>query len=233
MSKLINLIGKRFGKWLVLNRLPSVKSSTMWLCRCDCGTKKAVKSNHLIDGSSKSCGCSIVDDKTGRRYGSYTVLRHVPEKKGNGRYYLCRCDCGTEKVLNGGALVTGNSISCGCLRRKDLNHLTLSGLYSAYKRSAKSRGHEFTISKEDFGKLIFCNCHYCGSIPSNPYKHKKFYNSDKDRISLYSGIDRVDNSKGYTTENCVPCCKICNFGKHTLSKKEWFDHMRKIMEYNL
>jgi 5-methylcytosine-specific restriction endonuclease McrA len=27
---------------------------------------------------------------------------------------------------------------------------------------------------------------------------------------LYSGIDRKDNEKGYTEENCVPCCKRCN-----------------------
>jgi hypothetical protein len=34
-------------------------------------------------------------------------------------------------------------------------------------------------------------------------------------IYTYNGIDRVDNSKGYTPENTVPCCKICNKIKGT------------------
>jgi hypothetical protein len=49
---------------------------------------------------------------------------------------------------------------------------------------------------------------------------------------VFNGIDRVDNTKGYTLENCVPCCTRCNLAKHTMSLtafKEWvaevFTHM--------
>lgn len=41
-----------------------------------------------------------------------------------------------------------------------------------------------------------------------------------------NGIDRVDNSKGYTSDNCVPCCWACNNAKKNNSSSEflaWVD----------
>ena len=35
------------------------------------------------------------------------------------------------------------------------------------------------------------------------------------------GSDRVDNSKGYTMENSVPCCKFCNLGKSVCDVQEF------------
>jgi hypothetical protein len=52
-----NLIGKVFGDLKVLNREPSIKSGTRWLCRCKCGNEKIFPSNKLSSGLRKSCGC--------------------------------------------------------------------------------------------------------------------------------------------------------------------------------
>src|ERR1043166_7168154 len=54
MPKFIDLTGKRFGRWLVLER---VGKEFAWRCRCDCGTEKRVLANSLRDGRSTSCGC--------------------------------------------------------------------------------------------------------------------------------------------------------------------------------
>jgi len=57
-KKLINLLGKTFGRWSVLERKGCNRhGSAMWLCRCSCGTEKTISSFVLINGSSKSCGC--------------------------------------------------------------------------------------------------------------------------------------------------------------------------------
>ena len=56
--------------------------------------------------------------------------------------------------------------------------------------------------------LIAGNCYYCGISPRQ-----------KGRGMLYNGIDRFDNAKGYTIENCVPACGTCN----RLKRKENFD----------
>ena len=60
-NRLIDLTGKRFGRWTVLciddsyERKP--KEGAYWLCRCDCGVVKSVAGRTLRGGSSKSCGC--------------------------------------------------------------------------------------------------------------------------------------------------------------------------------
>jgi hypothetical protein len=43
-----------------------------------------------------------------------------------------------------------------------------------------------------------------------------------------SGIDRVDSNKGYTIDNCVPCCKTCNLAKAELSQRDFLDWVRKV-----
>ena len=59
MGKLIDLSGKKFGRYTVLYRdtkQHSVKNA-FWICRCKCGNIKSVNSNVLRSGSSLSCGC--------------------------------------------------------------------------------------------------------------------------------------------------------------------------------
>jgi len=55
----IDLTGKRFGKLMVLDKTQERNKSghIFWLCECDCGVQKNISSNHLINGTTKSCGC--------------------------------------------------------------------------------------------------------------------------------------------------------------------------------
>lgn len=53
------------------------------------------------------------EDLTGRRFGRYTVIRRA-ENRGFNLYWLCRCDCGTERQVQGGTLRAGTGASCGC-----------------------------------------------------------------------------------------------------------------------
>lgn len=56
-----NLIGQRFGSLAVLYRDPNrgttERSRVFWVCKCDCGKLRAVLSQSLIRGATKSCGC--------------------------------------------------------------------------------------------------------------------------------------------------------------------------------
>lgn len=54
----------------------------------------------------------------GMKIGRWTVLQEV-RKKG-GKYYECRCECGTVKEVHYRLLKSGDSQSCGCLRRERL-----------------------------------------------------------------------------------------------------------------
>ncbi|MCJ7761102.1 hypothetical protein MUP59_08200 [Candidatus Bathyarchaeota archaeon] len=55
--KLNNLVGKRFGRWTVIERAPTIKRHTFWHCKCDCGKEANVEADSLAHGGSISCGC--------------------------------------------------------------------------------------------------------------------------------------------------------------------------------
>lgn len=52
-----NLIGKRFGKWVVLEKGPPTARNQRWKCRCDCGTERLVGVSNLRAKRTESCGC--------------------------------------------------------------------------------------------------------------------------------------------------------------------------------
>lgn len=125
MSKL-NLEGQRFGKLTVISYSHESKDNRnnkhfYWNCKCDCGNEKVVDQHCLIYGSTKSCGCiKHGADLTGQKFGRWTVLKEVesvPRKDGKGikKAWLCKCECGNEKVVIQDQLASGSSKSCGCL----------------------------------------------------------------------------------------------------------------------
>lgn len=131
MSRIIDLTGKRFGKYIVLRRddtKPKGKTCKVyWLCQCDCGTIKSVRADHLKSGATTSCGCEhkkIVSEKatidlTGQRFGQLTVIEKVNNPRENNdrsAYWLCKCDCGGETITSGHSLKIGKSNSCGCVK---------------------------------------------------------------------------------------------------------------------
>lgn len=62
MSLHKNLVGQRFGRLIVLEKLEGIQTKfkrvhIRWLCKCDCGSLKKVFGCNLRDGKTKSCGC--------------------------------------------------------------------------------------------------------------------------------------------------------------------------------
>lgn len=61
---------------------------------------------------------SHVKDLTGKRFGRLVVIQREGKVKNGNVTWLCRCDCGKMKVVDGYCLRTGQTLSCGCLRRE-------------------------------------------------------------------------------------------------------------------
>ena len=58
MSKINDLTGQKFGRLKVVEHYGSNKNGrALWLCHCDCGNKKVVVGNSLINKVTTSCGC--------------------------------------------------------------------------------------------------------------------------------------------------------------------------------
>ena len=70
----IDLTGKKFGEWTVLEYAENKK----WKCQCSCGTIKNVAGQDLRNGKSKNCGHLTnrrLNDLTGKQFGDWKVLR--------------------------------------------------------------------------------------------------------------------------------------------------------------
>ena len=99
MEQSPSLIGQRFGMLTVIDQADSTESGKRrWLCRCDCGTEKAVIGSNLRRGTTVSCGCKKRIDLTGQKIGKLTVLGRSDQygMRGDRKTQLweCLCDCG-------------------------------------------------------------------------------------------------------------------------------------------
>src|SRR4051812_15947702 len=72
-------------------------------------------------------------DMTGRRYGKLVVVAfsHATPNKQN-HYWMCRCECGVEKLVLGKSLRTGHTESCGCQQRLRTHGLSRRSPGTAY-----------------------------------------------------------------------------------------------------
>lgn len=121
---IVSRIGERFERLVIVDQWRS-DGATWAKVKCDCGKAKDVRMGSLLGGSTRSCGCLVKDtrhspivDRVGQRFGRLTVLRLGEGRTaGGGVRWVCRCDCGNEKEVNGNAMVCGNVQSCGCLHR--------------------------------------------------------------------------------------------------------------------
>lgn len=160
MSIKHDLSGLRFGKLTVVKLSKnSTSRRTIWLCKCDCGKEKEVRSDSLKDGKTKSCGCLLeIDnrgnriDLTGKKFGKLKVIKETEHLKG--RRWLCKCDCGNKKniIVSTSMLRSGNKKSCGCLREYDLTGQKFGKLNVINKAYVKNKRHYWNC-KCDCGNM--------------------------------------------------------------------------------
>lgn len=176
-----------------------------------------------VDGRSK--GNNIVD-RVGHRYGRLVVLAREGTR-GTAATWLCQCDCGSQKVVAATCLRAGYTSSCGCSRRtgpgsrpsytssvppgRAARRTVLKG----YKGAARHRGLEWALPDDQFYALTTGDCTYCGVEPSTVCQ------PSRNGSYVYNGIDRVDNDKGYISDNVVSCCNRCNHAKRDMPQAEF------------
>lgn len=175
-------------------------------------------------------------DLSGYKYGKLLVIAHVGKTIHGSSVWRCMCDCGSSCLVSSQCLRQSNGTkSCGCTniiiqrnrflelnKSKITSDAPLTKLYSRYKANAKYRKLEFSIDLVTFSNTVMSNCHYCETIPNQVVVSKH-------GASLkYNGVDRKDPSIGYTIDNVLPCCSICNYMKLDFTYEE-FIHQCKVI----
>ena len=178
-----------------------------------------------------------IELEKGSKINKLTILEEFKLiKSGRSRRYVkCECECGNICVIEKSKLLSNSTKSCGCLQKesrkslgsrfkKDFGEAQFNELYNSYKKSAKLRGYNFELTKEQFKDIVVKPCIYCGGELTQ-VKRKDYANGS----FRYTGIDRYDNSRGYTLENSVPCCKKCNRMKTDMNINEFEEQLEKII----
>lgn len=146
------------------------------------------------------------NDLAGKRINHLTVLKRVPDHVTKGGYrktaYLCRCDCGNEKIILSESLATGNTKACGCLSKTGLKKRKTHGMsndrnfriwVAMRQRCSNPRN---TYYKNYGGRGITVCKEWEGSYET--FRDWSLANGYSDELT----IDRIDNNKGYSPDNC-------------------------------
>ena len=192
---LIDITGQTFGKLTVIRRDENLKREPAWLCKCSCGKELTVIGKYLRYGYTKDCGCSI--DLTGKKFWNWTVLERVENDYRGCMMWLCRCGCGTEKILPGYRFRLGHAKSCGCVQRKEMTTHGMCGSpeYTAWlnmhQRCKNPKHHKYP----SYGAR---NITVCDRWETFEY----FYEDMGQRPSKKHSIDRINNDGNYEPSNC-------------------------------
>ena len=174
-----------------------------------------------------------VIDLTGQKFERLTVIRKLGSNKWGKKEWLCKCDCGNEIITITAHLRNGNTKSCGCLQKEIIGNryrlnpgiAMMHNRLRQYQKRAERQGVKWNLTEEQFKEITQQPCYYCGAKPSN--RVGKNY---KNGVYICNGIDKINNTEGYTIDNVVPCCKTCNSAKGTLSLQEFKDWITKVYE---
>ncbi len=137
---------------------------------------------------------------TGKKFGKWEVIKRMPNKPSGIAQWLCRCECGVEKIIDGGSLRRGQSGGCASCRCAQKTH----GHTANGKRSRTFRSWE----------AMKARCHDPKNIGYARYGGRGIQVCDRWRESFQvfledmgarpidMSIDRIDNDGNYEPANC-------------------------------
>ena len=221
----IDRTGKVYGRLTVLKRSRNDKfGKVKWLCRCECGKEVVVVGDNLRRGNTTSCGCynklmiresfrkkreenlnvKGVQDLSGKKYGLFTVLSRSENDNGHAAW-LCRCECGIEKVVIGSFLKKGHTKSCGCATGEMISQSKIKhGHSSKGKRTPTYATWIYMIQKctnpnhkqyKDYGEK--------GVRISERWLDFNNFLEDMGKKPDGLSLKRINKAKGYFKENCI------------------------------
>jgi hypothetical protein len=151
---------------------------------------------------------------------------------GHDTLWLIRCVCGNERWTYTNS-VRKSVYPCkrcydNSMKLYDDEGPAIKKSFISLKSNAKARNIAVDISESDFLRIAKNPCTYCGALPIEKTPPKKW------QVSTYlNGVDRVDNSLGYTIYNSVACCYDCNRIKSDLTEVNFLKHIKKIYDWSI
>lgn len=238
-----NIKGQKFGKLTPLYRTTDYhlttkeKGYTQWVCKCDCGNLTVARTQAMQSGNTLSCGClfkahdwhtSTFIDLTGKRFGKLTVIEYKGLSSNRKRsLWLCKCDCGNEKIVTTAELVRNDTISCGCLKQSSGELIIENILKQQNINYIKEFSFNDLLSEKkiplrfDFAILNDNNDLQC-LIEYDGEQHYKDIPIWKDKLNQRQQKDNQKNS--YCKQHKIPLYRIPYWDKNKITKESLFDN---------
>ena len=197
MKDLYNIIGKKIGKWTVLDTADKRHGNLYYICQCECGDIHYVNGYRLIHNKSRSCvKCSSRSHNVetiepyeenrpklginknpksnkksliGKRFGKFIVLEDTGKRYYGYVVYKCKCDCGNIFEAPSHNIKAGQIKSCGCLLRELKDSWP-----NRIKKTNKYRFGKFGVGYTQKGEKFFFDTedydklqNYCWSYDSS------------------------------------------------------------------
>lgn len=144
---------------------------------------------------------------TGRVFGRLTVMSHS-HAQGGRSYWVCRCSCGNEKTVQRAHLVSGDTLSCGCLRKERMREGAVQKLSKRNTRHGMAHSREYK-TWEQMRERCRNPKHkawkyYGGKGITVCERWQTFENFFADMGARPTGceIDRINPEQGYNPGNC-------------------------------
>jgi len=122
-----------------------------------------------------------INDLTKMKFGQLTVIRQIEKRKyGHQVIWLCRCSCGNETEVSSTNLLSGNTKSCGCNKRKDLKGMHFGQLTAIRPTEKRKNGCIIWLCK--------CSCGNVVEVSSNILLSRKIKSCGCARIKNLTGM---------------------------------------------
>jgi hypothetical protein len=146
----------------------------------------------------------------GKKFGRLIPIKYMGKDKLDRPLWLCRCACGNEKEIRTQSLVSGNTKSCGCIKKEMVGQKNLKHGHSPKIKASRTYRSWKSMIERCFSKMASNYKDYGGRNPpitvcerwSN--KRNGFINFLTDMGERPEGLnlDRINNNLGYFKENC-------------------------------
>lgn len=211
MGNSLDMEGRKFGKLIALSYAGKTKDyRDTWLCECECGNKKVILGKSLRCGLTKSCGCDFrrkPDNLLGQRFGRLIVIQSAEKNKSGRTAWICKCNCGVEKIATTHDLRNGSVSSCGCYLRERL--CTPRNIYGLPSKTYKklNRCHFDMVRRcydsnaKDYADYGRRGIGVCDEWREDFHSFARFAidNGWDEKLT----IERIDYAKGYLPCNCT------------------------------
>lgn len=138
------------------------------------------------------------NDLTGKKFERLSVTGMADRSKYKIIHWECACECGNKTEVRTNYLLSGHSRSCGCrtIDVRTTHGMSRTRQYRIYKAMIARCYKATTVNFNDYGGRGITVCkEWMESF-------EKFWEDMKESYSDALSIDRIDNEKGYSKENC-------------------------------